>query len=60
MILQKDNNTYEVQDGRIFGTVLINGGWVSNPTVEMCLADGYIEIDESSLNIIDNGTEEEI
>lgn len=58
MILQKDKNTYEVQDNRIFSTVLINGGWVSNPTVEMCLADGYVEVDESSLNITDNGTEE--
>lgn len=39
----KDGNirSYEVQDGKVIATLLIDGVWVSNPTLEAFYADGW-------------------
>jgi hypothetical protein len=35
--------TFEVQDGRVITSILIDGCWVCNPTIEQFLADGRQE-----------------
>lgn len=45
MIFQKDGikKRYEVQDGKVLCTIEIGDKWVSNPTLEMFLAQGWEE-----------------
>lgn len=45
MIFQKDGikKRYEVQDGKVLCTIEIGDKWVSNPTLEMFLQQGWQE-----------------
>ena len=45
MLFKKDGKTmnYEVQAGKVLCTIDINGRWVSNPSLEMFLQQGWEE-----------------
>lgn len=36
--------SYEIINGRAMTTIMIDGRWVSNPTVEMLISEGYVAI----------------
>ena len=45
MLFKKDGKTmnYDVQNGKVLCTIQINDRWVSNPTLEQFLAQGWEE-----------------